>query len=91
MLYIGILTTIAALKNQGKTPTMQSVAELSGLGYPNVTRYCKTLFDVGILEKTPINTPSGKGYAYELSFAKTPELYDIVLNHILDTPPGKRR
>lgn len=86
LLHMGILTIIDYLRARHETPTAQRIAELTGVDYPNTTRYINAMVAAGILEKRPIANRQGRGRAYELYFARTPELHELIQSTLAPLP-----
>jgi hypothetical protein len=70
---IGVFTLIFMLQADDEPVTSARVAAVSGLKSSQVHRSVQKLLKVGVLERTAITSPHGRGRAWHLSIKHTPE------------------
>jgi predicted ArsR family transcriptional regulator len=67
MQQIGVLTVILALEDDESPVTAARVAAVTGLAQSHVHKHLQKLVGIGIVERTAIRTPHGRGRAWRLS------------------------
>jgi hypothetical protein len=70
---IGIFTIIFMLQGDGEPVTAARVAAVSGLAQSHVSKQLPKLLKVGIVERTAITSPHGRGRAWHLSIKHSPK------------------
>jgi predicted ArsR family transcriptional regulator len=70
---VGVFTLILMLQNDTEPVTAARLAAMSGQDQAQVHRQLKKLLKVGIVERTAITSPHGRGRAWHLSVRHTPE------------------
>ncbi|MBF9235603.1 hypothetical protein [Microvirga alba] len=87
IIYIGILATIAGLKQRGEVVTAARLAEVYGHDYASFTPFIKTLVDIGILTRRAVPNRQHRGRAFELDFTETDLLRELL--GLPATPPQR--
>jgi DNA-binding MarR family transcriptional regulator len=73
MQQIGVFTLIFALQASGQPVTAARLTEVSGLAQPQVHKNVQKLLKVGVIERTAITSPHGRGRAWHLSIKHSPK------------------
>ena len=70
---IGVFTVIFMLQGEEEPVTAARVAAVTGLAQSQVHRHLSKLLEIGLVERTAITSPHGRGRAWHLSIKHTPE------------------
>src|SRR5207253_11318478 len=70
---IGLFTLIFVLQNDKEPVTASRIASLSGQAHSEVSRQVQKLVKIGLVERTAITSPHGRGRAWHLSVKRGPE------------------
>lgn len=70
---LGVFTVIFMLQGEDEPVTMSRVAAVIGLQHNQVRRHVGKLLKIGLVERTAITSPHGRGRAWHLSIKHTPE------------------
>src|SRR5205085_11170340 len=89
---IGLFTLIFVLQNDKEPVTASRIASLSGQAHSEVSRQVQKLLKIGLVERTAITSPHGRGRAWHLSVRRGPEtakLLDALFGAAAGESPGK--
>ena len=75
---VGVFTLIFMLQGEKEPVTMARLAAISGLRSSQVQRHVGKLLQIGLLERTAVTSPHGRGRAWHLSIKHTPETEKLV-------------
>ena len=70
---VGLFTLIFVLQGDGEPVTASRIAALSGQAHSEVSRQVQKLVRIGLVERTAITSPHGRGRAWNLSVKRGPE------------------
>jgi DNA-binding MarR family transcriptional regulator len=73
MQQLGLFTLIFVLQDDGQPITSARLTTVSGLKSSQVHRQLQKLLKIGLVERTAITSPHGRGRAWQLSIKHTPE------------------
>jgi DNA-binding MarR family transcriptional regulator len=75
---VGIFAMIFMLQGDQRPVTAARLAAMTGLQSGQVQRHLKKLLDIGLVERTAITSPHGRGRAWHLTIRHTPETAKLV-------------
>ena len=70
---VGLFTLIFVLQGDKEPVTASRIAALSGHAHSEVSRQVQKLLKIGLVERTAITSPHGRGRAWHLSIKHTPQ------------------
>jgi DNA-binding MarR family transcriptional regulator len=70
---VGLFTLIFVLQNDKEPVTASRIAALSGQAHSEVSRQVQKLLKIGLVERTAVTSPHGRGRAWHLSVKRGPE------------------
>jgi hypothetical protein len=70
---IGLFTLIFVLQGDEEPVTASRIAALSGQAHSEVSRQVQKLLKIGLVARTAITSPHGRGRAWHLSVRRSPE------------------
>jgi DNA-binding MarR family transcriptional regulator len=70
---VGLFTLIFVLQGDKEPVTASRIAALSGQAHSEVSRQVQKLLKIGLVERTAITSPHGRGRAWHLSVKRGPE------------------
>src|SRR5207237_10568246 len=73
MQQLGLFTLIFVLQDDGQPITSARLTTVSGLKSSQVHRQLQKLLKIGLVERTAITSPHGRGRAWHLSVRRGPE------------------
>jgi predicted ArsR family transcriptional regulator len=73
MQQIGLFTLIFVFQGDGEPVTAARIAAMSGQDQAQVHRQLRKLLKIGLVERTAITSPHGRGRAWHLSVKRGPE------------------
>ena len=78
MQQVGLFALIFMLQANDEPVTAARLAEMTGMQSGQIHRHLQKLLKVGVVERTAITSPHGRGRAWHLSIKHTPQTEKLV-------------